>query len=79
MPFWGLKPDFSKTKFTPEALYRLVEIYFSLGMIKDAKKTTAVLAYNYPKSEWYKNAYNLTNPNQMKKKSNFFKKVINIF
>ena len=45
--------DHSESKFTPEALHRLVEIYYKLGMIQDAEKTTAVLGYNYPKSKWY--------------------------
>lgn len=53
----------SKTKFVPEALYRLVEIYYSLGLYEDANKTTAVIGYNYPKSIWYQNAYNLINKN----------------
>lgn len=54
--------SFAATKFTPEALYRISEIYFSIGMIEESKKTAAILGYNYPKSEWYKFSYiNLSN------------------
>ena len=51
--------EYSQSKFTPEALYREVEIYYTLGMIEDAKKTSAVIGYNYPKSKWYKYSYRL--------------------
>ena len=57
--------NFDETKFTPEALYRISEIYYSIGMIEDAKKTAAILGYNYPKSEWYQYSYkNLTKKNK---------------
>ena len=69
--------EHSKSKFTPEALYRLVEIYYKLGLVEDSKKTTAVIAYNYPKSIWYKNAYDLINKDN--KKENFMNKIFNIF
>ena len=51
--------EYSQSKFTPEALYREVEIYYILGMMDDAKKTAAVIGYNYPKSKWYKYSYRL--------------------
>ena len=51
--------DHSKSKFTPEALHRLVEIYYSLGMIEDAKKTASVIGFNYPESKWYRYSYEL--------------------
>ena len=55
--------DHSKSKFTPEALHRLVEIYYSLGMIEDAKKTASVIGYNYPDSKWYRYSYELVASN----------------
>ena len=55
--------EFSQSKFTPEALYREIEIYYTLGMIDDAKKTSAVIGYNYPKSKWYKYSYKLLKKN----------------
>ena len=51
--------NFNTTAQTPEALYRLTESYLSLGIISEAKKTTAVLGYNYKESSWYKLSYNL--------------------
>ena len=56
--------SFQETKFAPEALYRVSEIYLSLGMKKESEKNAAVLGYNYPESTWYKFIYNdLTNQN----------------
>ena len=51
--------DYSTTAQTPEALYRLTESYLSLGIVNEARKTTAVLSYNFKKSNWYKLSYNL--------------------
>ena len=67
--------EHSQSKFTPEALHRLVEIYYSLGMIEEAKKTASVLGYNYPKSKWYKYSYNLLDSNNSNK-TNLFKRVL---
>ena len=71
--------DHSESKYTPEALHRLVEIYYSLGMIEDAKKTASVLGFNYPKSKWYKYSYNLVGDKDYikSKKNNFFKNIFN--
>ena len=51
--------EYNTTAQTPEALYRLTESYLSLGIINEAKKTTAVLSYNFNKSSWYKLSYDL--------------------
>tara|TARA_Y100001970_G_C13838990_1_gene653523 strand:- start:274 stop:732 length:459 start_codon:yes stop_codon:yes gene_type:complete len=51
--------EFSITKFTPEALYRMTEIYYTIGMLEEAKNTASVIGYNYPDSKWYKLSYNL--------------------
>ena len=70
--------EHSQSKFTPEALHRLVEIYYSLGMIEEAKKTASVLGYNYPKSKWYVYSYNLLGDQHLNnsKKTNLFKRVL---
>lgn len=44
--------DYQDSIFIEEALYRLVEIYYSLGIIDEATKYAAVLHYNYPNKEW---------------------------
>ncbi len=69
----------SKSKFTPEALHRLVEIYYSLGMIEDAKKTASVIGYNYPDSKWYKFSYELIEikENDEIEKKSFFNRLSN--
>ena len=72
--------EYDKTKFTPEALYRLVEIYYSLGMIEEAKKTNVVLFYNYPDSEWSIFGNSLLTPKQDKAKKslfNYFNNILN--
>ena len=51
--------NYNTTAQTPEALYRLTESYLSLGIIGEAKKTTAVLGYNFKESNWYKLSYDL--------------------
>ncbi len=51
--------NYQTTSHVPEALYRLVECYEILGMDGEAKKTAAVLGYNYPGSHWYGDAYAL--------------------
>ena len=56
--------SFQETKFAPEALYRVSEIYLSIGMKKEAEKNAVILGYNYPESTWYKLIYgDLTNQN----------------
>ena len=51
--------DYDTTVHTAEALHRLVESYLALGMILEARKAASVLGYNYPESDWYRDAYAL--------------------
>jgi outer membrane protein assembly factor BamD len=50
---------YQTTSHTPEALYRLVEAYLTVGLVGEAKKDGAVLGYNYPGDPWYQAAYQL--------------------
>ena len=50
---------YSSTSHVPEALHRLTEAYTALGLHEEARKTAAVLGYNFPASDWYKNSYAL--------------------
>lgn len=50
---------YQTTSHTPEALYRLVEAYMTLGLMEEAKRNGAVLGYNYPGDRWYADAYKL--------------------
>ncbi|MEO0550847.1 MAG: outer membrane protein assembly factor BamD [Pseudomonadota bacterium] len=51
--------DYETTSHTPEALYRLVETYLSLGLKQEALASGSVLGYNYPDTNWYRDAYRL--------------------
>jgi outer membrane protein assembly factor BamD len=53
---------FQTTSHVPEALERLVECYLELGLKEEAQKSAAVLGYNYPNSDYYKQAYGLMTP-----------------
>jgi outer membrane protein assembly factor BamD len=50
---------YQRTSHVPEALHRLTECYLALGVVDEARKTAAVLGYNYPGSEWYRDSYAL--------------------
>jgi len=50
---------YQTTSHTPEALYRLVEGYLTLGLMEEAKRNGAVLGFNYPGDPWYGDAYRL--------------------
>ena len=51
--------DYDTTTHTPEALYRLVEAYMSVGLKGEALAAAAVLGYNHPESDWYRDAYKI--------------------
>tara|TARA_B100000902_G_C27239947_1_gene879471 strand:- start:609 stop:1445 length:837 start_codon:yes stop_codon:yes gene_type:complete len=53
--------DYNDTIFVEEALHRLVEIYYKLGLIEESKKYANVLGYNYLSGEWYKKSYKIFN------------------
>ena len=49
--------DYETTIYTEEALYRLVEVYYKIGLINEAKKYAKLLGYNYQSSKWYEQSY----------------------
>jgi outer membrane protein assembly factor BamD len=53
--------DYNRTVFIEEALHRLVEINYKLGLIEESKKYAKILGYNYLSSEWYKKSYKIFN------------------
>jgi len=53
--------NYSETVFIEEALHRLVEVYYRVGLIKEAKGAAAILGYNYNSSEWYAQSYKILN------------------
>ena len=82
--------NYDQTIFVEEALHRLVEINYYLGLDKEAKEFAKILGYNYNSSEWYQKSYKILNKdykiknitsNDEKNKEvekNFLKKIINI-
>jgi len=52
---------YDTTVYIEEALHRLVEIYYKIGLVEDAQKVAATLGYNYGSGEWYKNSYIIFN------------------
>jgi outer membrane protein assembly factor BamD len=53
--------DYETTIFSEEAIHRLVEIHYHIGLTKEAEKYANLLGYNYLSSEWYKKSYKLFN------------------
>ena len=80
--------DYDKTIFVEEALHRLVEIHYYLGLEDEAKKYAKILGYNYNTSEWFEQSYKILNKDykintnlskrNTQEESNFFKKIIEI-
>ncbi len=66
--------SYETTIYTEEALHRLVEIYYILGLEDEAKKYATLLGYNYQSSKWYENSYSVFNKNyeinKIKKENN---------
>jgi outer membrane protein assembly factor BamD len=78
---------YDKTIFIEEALHRLVEVHYFLGLEKEAKKYATILGYNYNSSEWFKQSYKILNKeykivnkselnNKKKNDKSFIKKII---
>ena len=53
--------EYDKTIFIEEALHRLVEIHYHIGLKEEAGKYANILGYNYNSSEWYKQSYKILN------------------
>ncbi len=51
--------DYQRTNHIEEALFRLTESYYALGLTQEAQTAAAVLGHNFPDSRWYKDAYTL--------------------
>ncbi len=79
--------DYDTTIYVEEALHRLVELHYKIGLENEAKKYANLLGYNYLSSDWYKITYKIFNkeyklakPEKRKKESNFLiKKYKSIF
>ena len=58
--------DYETTIYVEEALHRLVELHYKLGLVDESKKYASLLGYNYQSSEWYKESYKIFNKNYVK-------------
>ena len=77
--------DYDTTIYVEEALHRLVEVYYTIGLKNESKKYAQILGYNYKSSRWYENSYSVfykkydTNRIKKEKKKSFTNKVKSIF
>ena len=58
---------YDRTIFVEEALHRLVEVYYRIGLVDEATKAASILGYNYGSGEWYKNSYRIFNKSYAEK------------
>ena len=71
--------EYETTVYVEEAIHRLVEINYKIGLIDESKKYASLLGYNYASSKWYKRSYKILNKNyddpykKIKKKSTISK------
>ena len=66
---------YDRTVFVEEALHRLVEVYYRIGLVEEATQAAAILGYNYQSSQWYEKSYKVFNkkykPKKIKEKKKF--------
>jgi len=64
--FKNVVEKFETTIYVEEALHRLVEIHYKIGLIEESKKYAALLGYNYQSSDWYRESYKVFNKDYKK-------------
>ena len=57
---------YDSTIYVEEALHRLVELHYKIGLINESKKYAALLGYNYQSSKWYEESYGILNKDYVK-------------
>ena len=58
--------DYDETIYVEEALHRLVELHYKIGLIDESKKYAVLLGYNYKSSKWYEETYKVLNKDYVK-------------
>ena len=77
--------QYENTIYVEEALHRLVELYFNIGLKKESQKYASLLGYNYQSSKWYEKSFKLFNQDyktvleEKKEKKSLLKKFKNLF
>ena len=84
--FQNVLENYETTVHVEEAIHRLVEIYFKLGMEEESLKYASLLGYNYNSGEWYEETYKIFNkkykvsiPKNKKEKSKILSEIKNLF
>ena len=74
--------DYEKTIFIEEALHRLVEIHYHMGLKDEANKYATILGYNYNSGKWFEQSYKILNKNyekvlktKIREEKNFLNKI----
>ena len=65
--------SYDTTIYAEEALHRLVEVHYTIGLVDEAEKYAQLLGYNYQSSKWYENSYSLFDKTYKKRKKERFK------
>ena len=60
--------NYDTTIYAEEALHRLVEVHYTIGLIDEAEKYAQLLGYNYQSSDWYEKSYSLFDKTYEKRK-----------
>ena len=68
--------DYERTIYVEEALHRLVELHYKIGLVDESQKYASLLGYNYQSSEWYEETYKIFNKNYQKREIKKKKKLI---
>ena len=78
--------EYETTIYVEEALHRLVELHYKVGLVNEARNYATLLGYNYKSSEWYEASYKILNKKYVRKKinnnddkENILKKFKNLF
>ena len=71
--------EYERTIYVEEALHRLVEVHYKIGLSNEAKKYAKLLGYNYKSSKWYEKTYSLFDKKYAKNKTKIEKNKKNIF
>ncbi len=84
--FKNVLKEYETTIHVEEAIHRLVEIYYKLGMEEESLKYASLLGYNYNSGEWYKETYKIFNrkyeisaPEKKKEKSKILRRIKSLF
>jgi len=82
--FKNILDEYETTIYTEEAIHRLVEVYYKIGLEEEAKKYASLLGYNYLSGDWYAKSYKIFNKsyqakNIKKEKSGIIKKFKKLF